>query len=207
MVSRRNQTLWDSIYNRDYNRKRAQKRNIHEKTISDGPSANLRPLFNSNVTKVSVIKWSHNWTRTLRSGVFGIAKDVKITCFSCIFQIFGYATPLLMVLVVLAVQFWDHRYFCHITIENWCQIYTRTIKKCLFEDILFLGAFPIVIPIVNSISNLDHEGVTLSCWNFLWLISAPKDTIKNLSRHVWMFWQKLICPNGVSPVDTIPSTN
>ena len=44
----------------DYNRKRAQKQNIPEKNNSDGPSANLRPLFNSNVTKVSVIKWSQN---------------------------------------------------------------------------------------------------------------------------------------------------
>ena len=29
-------------------------------TICDGPRANLRPLFNSNVTQVSVIKWSQN---------------------------------------------------------------------------------------------------------------------------------------------------
>ena len=60
-------------------------------TISDGPSANLRPLFNSNVTKVSFIKLSQNLIRTIRSGVFGIAKNVKITCFACISQIFGYA--------------------------------------------------------------------------------------------------------------------
>ena len=38
-----------------YNRKQAQKQKILEKTISDGPSANLRQLFNSNVTNVSVI--------------------------------------------------------------------------------------------------------------------------------------------------------
>ena len=30
------------------------------------------------------------------------------------------------------------------------------------EDILILDAFAIVIPIVNSISNLDREGVELS---------------------------------------------
>ena len=55
-----------------------------------------------------------------------------------------------------------NRYFFHITIEKWSQISTRTIRKCLFEDILFLGAIPIVIPIVNSISNLDYEGIELS---------------------------------------------
>ena len=31
-----------------------------KKSIYDGPSANLRPLFNSNLTKVYVIKWSQN---------------------------------------------------------------------------------------------------------------------------------------------------
>ena len=74
-------------------------------------------------------------------------------------------TPLLMVLV----QFWDHFKtvtFGHITTQKWSHICTRTIRKCLFEDILFFGAFPFVIPIVNSISNLNHEGVELSCWNF-----------------------------------------
>ena len=30
------------------------------KSIYDGPSVNLRPLFNSNLTKVYVIKWSQN---------------------------------------------------------------------------------------------------------------------------------------------------
>ena len=60
------------------------------KSISNGVSANLRSLFNSNVTKISVIKWSQNQSRNIRSGVFGIAKNVKSTCFACIFQMFGY---------------------------------------------------------------------------------------------------------------------
>ena len=30
------------------------------------------------------------------------------------------------------------------------------------------GSFPIVIPIVNSISNLDHEGVEPLCKTNLW---------------------------------------
>ena len=69
-----------------------------------------------------------------------------------------------------------------------------TIRNGFFKDIVFLGSFPIVIPIVNLIANLDHEGVELSCWNFLWQISAPKDTIKTLSRHVWMFLTKIDTP-------------
>ena len=150
------------------------------------------------MTKVSVLKWSQNWPRTIRSGVFGIAKNVKITCFACVFQIFGYANNTTSDGPSAILRPLYNRYFCHITIEKWSQIYTRNIRKCFFEDILFLGAFPIVIPIVNSISNLDHEGVELSCWNFLWLISAPKDTIKTLSRDVWMFLTKIDTP--YSPV-------
>ena len=95
----------------------APKHNILEKNISDGPSANLRPLFNSNVTKVSVIMWTQNWTRTLRN--------------------------------------------------------------FLSKDILFLGAFPIVIPISNSISNLDHEGFELSSWNFFVADQCTKRHNKN----------------------------
>ena len=48
-----------------------------KKNISNGPSANLRPVFISNVTKVYVKKWSQKSSRTIRSGVFGIAKMLK----------------------------------------------------------------------------------------------------------------------------------
>ena len=146
------------------------------------------------MTKVSVLKWSHNWPRTIRSGVFGIAKIVKITCFACIFQIFGYANNTTSDGPSAILRPLYNRYFCHITIKKWSLIYTRTIRKCLFKDILFLGAFPILIPIVNSISNLDHEGVELSCWNFSWLITAPKDPIKNISRLVWMILTNIDTP-------------
>ena len=48
--------------------------------------------------------WSQNWTRNIRRGVFGIAKNLKITCFA-FFKYLGMPpTPLLRVLV----QFWDH---------------------------------------------------------------------------------------------------
>ena len=90
-------------------------------------------------------------------------KNVKITCFECIFQIFGYANNTISDGPNAILRPLYNRYLCHITIVKWSQIYTRTIRKCLFEDILFLGAFPIVIPIVNLISNLDNERVELSC--------------------------------------------
>mgnify|MGYP000105180269 CR=1 FL=1 len=49
------------------------------------------------------------------------------------------------------------KYLFHITIEKWSQICTRTMKKGFFEDILFMGLFPIEIPIVNLIPNLEHD--------------------------------------------------
>ena len=79
------------IYNGDYNRKKGQQLNILEKTILDGPSANLRPLFNSNMTKVSVIQWSQNCTRTIRSGVVGIPNYLKNAGKAGYFNIFSYA--------------------------------------------------------------------------------------------------------------------
>ena len=63
--------------------------------------------------------------------------------------------------MMVLVQFWDHLItdtFCQITIEKWSQICIRTIRNVFFLDILFFGLFPIVIPIVNLIANLDHEG-------------------------------------------------
>ena len=62
-----------------------------QKALSDGPSVNLRPLFNSNMTKVYVIKWSQNCTRTIRMGVVGIPKYLKNACKAGDSNIFGYA--------------------------------------------------------------------------------------------------------------------
>ena len=79
------------------------------------------------------------------------------------FQIFGFANNTIFDGPSAILRPLYNRYFCHITIEKWSQIYTRAIRKCLFKDILLLGAFSIVILIINSISNLDHDGVELSC--------------------------------------------
>ena len=70
---------------------------------SDGPSVNLRQLFNSNITKVSVIKWSQNCTRTIRHGVVGIPKYLKKTCRAGYFNIL--AMPKTRLLRVLLVHF------------------------------------------------------------------------------------------------------
>ena len=61
-----------------------------QKALSYVPSVNLRPLFNSNMTKVSVIKWSQNCTRTIRSGVVSIPKNLKNACKAGYCNIIGY---------------------------------------------------------------------------------------------------------------------
>ena len=61
------------------------------KTLLEGPKTILRPLYDSNVAEVSIIKCSPNLNWVYRSSVFGIPKNGKITHFACIFEIFGYA--------------------------------------------------------------------------------------------------------------------
>ena len=148
------------------------------------------------MTAVSVIKWSQNCTKTIRSDVVGIPKYIKNARKAGYFKKLYYAKNTTSDGPSSILRPLCCRYFCQITIEKWSQICTRTITKGFFKDILFLGLFPIVIPIVNLIANLDHEGVELSCWIFLWLISAPKDTIKKLSVDMFgCFWQKFTRPN------------
>ena len=116
---------------------------------------------NSNMTQVSVIKWSRNCTRTIRSGVVGIPKYLKNACKAGYFNIFGYAKNTTSDGPSSVLRPLYNRYFYHITIEKWSQICTKTIRNGFFKDIQMLALFPIVIPIVNIITNLDHEGVEL----------------------------------------------
>ena len=142
--------------------KQAQQQNILEKALSDGPSATLRPLFNSNMTKVSVIMWSPILIWAYRSGVFDIPKDLKNVCKAGYFNFFGYVKNTNSDGPISIPRPLYNRYFCPITIKKWSQICTRTINNGFFKDILFFGLFPIVIPIVNLIANLDREGDELS---------------------------------------------
>ena len=106
------------------------------------------------MTKVYVIKWSQNCTRTIRNGVVGIPKYLKSACKAGYFNIFGYAKNTTSEGPSSILRPLYNRYFCHITIKKWSPICTRTIRNVFFKDILFLGLFPIVIPIVNLNANL-----------------------------------------------------
>ena len=117
---------------------------------------NPRPLHNSNIAKVSIVKWSQIWIFWRKCHFW----HTQIFCkwpFKSNFKIFGYARN--------GTSKKIH--------------FTRTIKKCLFEDILFLGAIPNVIPIVYSISNLNHEGVKLLFWIFFLVDQCTKRHNKN----------------------------
>ena len=110
----RNNWLYDGL--------QANKQKILKKAPSDGPSAILRPLFNSNLKRVYIIKWSQNLIQAHRSSVFGIPKSIKITCFVCIFQIFGYAKNTTSASPNKIQRPFYNIYFCHITIEKWFRI-------------------------------------------------------------------------------------
>ena len=53
------------------------KNNLKKKTISDGPSANLRPLHNSNMAEVNIVKWSQILISTAGSSISGKTKIVN----------------------------------------------------------------------------------------------------------------------------------
>ena len=50
-----------SVYKGNYHGNRAKKTKHLKKSFSDGFFANLRPLYDSNVTRVSIVKLSQNW--------------------------------------------------------------------------------------------------------------------------------------------------
>ena len=94
--------------------------------------------------KVSIIKWYQNLILASGSGVFGIPKDDKITCFAFIFQLIGCAKN-----PTAGGPF----SFYHITNAKLPHNFIRTIRKCFFKDVLFLGSCPIIIATINSMAN------------------------------------------------------
>ena len=60
------------------------KKYISKKTISDGILANMRPLNNSNMPKVSIVKWSQNKIFEAGSVISGITIFLlENCCFQC----------------------------------------------------------------------------------------------------------------------------
>jgi len=105
---------------------------IQQKTLPYDFLANLIPLYNSNLSKVSIVKWSQKWIFVDGNAFFGLPFDLKNTLKTAILQIFGDAragtsghkNPFLRPLY--------NRYFCHITIVKWSQIYKKIHQKVFF---------------------------------------------------------------------------
>ena len=62
---------------------------ISQKALSDGVLANLRPLYNSNMSKVSIVKWSQNRIFVAGRVISGIPKFLENCGFQCKFEIIG----------------------------------------------------------------------------------------------------------------------
>ena len=56
-------------------------KNISKKAHSDKILANLRPLYNSNMPKVSIVKWSQKKIFVAGSVISGIPKFLENYCF------------------------------------------------------------------------------------------------------------------------------
>ena len=87
-----------------------------KKTLSDSPNANLRPLHNSNVAKVSIVKWSQILIFMDKSPVSGKAHFFKKALKTQIIDNFGYARNGISGSVNQNLSSLNNRYFCHITI-------------------------------------------------------------------------------------------
>ena len=78
----------------------APKQNFLKTELYDGPSVNLRPLFNSNMTQLSVIKRSQNCTWPLKVVFLAYPKIGKMHAKQIILTFLAMLkTQLLMVLV------------------------------------------------------------------------------------------------------------
>ena len=85
------------------------------KPLSDDPRTNLRPLFNSNMIKSSVIKWSQNCT--IRSGVVDIS--IFFNAYKGgYFKKIGYAKNTTSDSPRSVLRPLYNIYFCHIAIEK-----------------------------------------------------------------------------------------
>ena len=73
-------------YNGELNGKWTFRKKISNKALFNGFFANLTPLYNSNVAKVSIVKCSQNWIFVDRNHFFGLPYNFKITLKTAIFQ-------------------------------------------------------------------------------------------------------------------------
>ena len=64
-------------------------KNISKNALFDGFLDNPRPLYDSNMAKVSIVKWSQKWNFVYGSVISGIPKYFENCGFQCNFKILG----------------------------------------------------------------------------------------------------------------------
>ena len=106
------------------------------KALFEGPKAFLIPICNSNLAKVSIIKWYWNLFWTYQCGMFGITKYLKNACMRLFYHSW----------VCQKHHFHKPKSnYCLITIINWSQNCFSIFTKCFSEH-----AVVFVIPIINE---------------------------------------------------------
>ena len=120
------------------------KKKILQKALSDGILANLRPLYNSNVAKVYIVKWSQIQICVAGSVISGISTFLG---FQYYFKIIGQAKKGVSVHNNPILRPLYDRYFCHISIIKWFQICQNSIKKNFFGEIFCFAFTPMYFPL------------------------------------------------------------
>ena len=77
---------------------------------------NPRPLYNSNMAKVSIVKWPQKWIFVDGTLFFRPTPDFEIAFKTAIFKIFGYARNGTFVNIIPFLRLLYNKYLCHITI-------------------------------------------------------------------------------------------
>ena len=80
-----------NCYKGEFNGKWIFKKNISKKALFDGVWTNLKPLFNSNMIKVPIVKWSRKSIFVAGSVFSGIPMFLGNCLFQCKFKIIGQA--------------------------------------------------------------------------------------------------------------------
>ena len=82
-----------------------------------------------------------------------------------------------------------------VTIIKWSQICTRTIRKCFFEDIIFLAPYPISFPMKTFKMVVNSQ--LLSKYKFFLAITRKQSTkyccnLMALYKDYWFIWDGLL---------------
>ena len=164
-------------YSREFNGKRALNKNISKNALFYGFLDNPRPLYNSNMAKVFIVKRSRKWIFVYGSAISGIPKYFENCRFQCNFKIWGWPKKGRSVHKNQFLRPLYNRYFCHITIVKLSWIIQKSIKKCVFWDIFILDPFSIKFPtatlkIYQHRNEKSYRGSRDSCENGMTMITT-----------------------------------